>query len=1005
MPGNRQRLPHAIESATSAAAVGWSPQLRVTGWLILALVGAFAFWFFNYTDSNRSHTLELELQAIESPTGLSAMESMRAQLRSVPRTSRHRAGLGRPVVWLRVLIPAAPGSTVRTLHLTEKNVGLAEFMMFDETGTLVLRGRAGAHVDPENARRSFPGFAIEEPSYLAGKALELIVRYEPIGISSMRAELWRDDAFVAAQEKKQQRIILLIGALMFLSLYAVAAATAGRVTYFLVFGVWLLARCGFVVMESGYHYFAFGEAAGSLIGLQLRQLVYFAFPFATVMLVRTLFHHETRGTPAERFARRAHQLSGVMLACAFFLPFMVFQISLWIIALVTIAAIGWSLWYAMRQATDVTTWWFLAGVVIDVTGAVADLLYVMGIVQSTSPWLRAEQASLIAAVLTGMAVGMTLARERRRRLNTQADAIALLGRYEDVYRTVPIGLVSVGEDLRVERYNEGFARMFDLRDPVELDPTVADRAQTPALDASFPIELRQRISQELALHDECDFEHRLDNGQSTRWLRILARGKPGSYEASVSDVTEQREARERLAAAAQHDPLTGALNRLGLSNRIDEAIANDRDLGPAALCYVDLDRFKMLNDMFGHQAGDVVLIDVVARLRRALGDEAVISRLGGDEFVIMLAAADQSVQEGLAWKALAAITEHPYHLNDRSFSVTASIGVFRLIAGLPQAELIAGADRACQEAKRRGRNQVVMCMDPQALIQRRMKELSIVTRLHEEQTFAEFELFAQPIFALRKPAAYAGQIQLRHREDDGTLMSAEPLIRAAEQSGEMTRIDRWVLRRTLEWLSENAVAARQFDFISVHLSGTSLNDEFFKTFVIALLQKHASVADRVVVEMTEAVAMQDIFMMKRFVESVRSTGARLALNEFGSGYSNFSSIAEIPASFLKIDRGFVGALRGERSTAPIIRTMQTLAHELQMDCLADGIEDPETLEMLRSIGMDYGQGQMLGEAMPIETFAARAGVSSFTTDHPGGSPPGAGQSLDTHRPAFATDAD
>ncbi len=413
---------------------------------------------------------------------------------------------------------------------------------------------------------------------------------------------------------------------------------------------------------------------------------------------------------------------------------------------------------------------------------------------------------------------------------------------------------------------------------------------------------------------------------------------------------------------------------------METILEEGEDLEHVAMCYVDLDRFKMLNDMFGHHAGDAVLIDVIKRFRNVLGSDVILSRLGGDEFVIVLPPADQSVQEGLAWKALEAITEEPFRFDDKSFSVTASVGVFHLVSDLSQSELIAGADRSCQEAKRKGRNQVVMCADSSALVQKRMSELSLVARLHDDRTFDEFELVAQPIVALNSSVRTGCEILLRHRGPSGELLPAGPLITAAEQNGEMACIDRWVVRRSLEWLSRHSSEVSDLSFVSINLSGSSLNDEFFKTFVIALLQKHRSVADRIVLEVTESVAMQDIFMMMKFIESVRQTGARIALDDFGSGYSNFASLTDVQASFLKIDGRFVNSLRQKGSAKTIIRTIGLLAHELRMECIAEWVEDTETLDLLRSIGIDYGQGHVLAKPVRMNELLDSIRNKTIVTD-------------------------
>lgn len=960
---------------------GYAWLMRGTGWILFLLVAGFAIWFFSYTNSDRSVISALDVQSLNDEAQFADSDSIKPQLRAAPMIDQHRTGLDSPSVWMRVMVPPAKGEVDRTIHMAEKNIGLANFVVYDSAGSEVLRGQAGAAQETANAYRSFPGFAIALPPSLAEEELEIIFRFEPIGITKIRADIWRTSDFEESQAKAQQRTILLIGALVFLALYALAAANSGRVEHFLVFGIWLLARCGFVMMESGFNYFAFGELAGSELGLMLRQFVYLTLPFATLMLIRTLFRDEIRGSMLDGFLRRMYWLSCVFLVVSGFVSFPVFQTMLWVIAALTAISVIWTVYHTVTRARDITTFWFLAGVFCDALGSVTAVLAAMGLMGDLFSWFQAEQVSLVAAVLTGMAVGTTISKERQRRIDSQETAIGVLAKYEDVYRTVPIGLVSIGHAGHIERYNEGFARMFGLEQASaneENGQTVMPSAEK--LDAVFPADLRARIRSELSEEIECDFEFKLTGHETVRWLRVLARGAPDSYEASATDVTEQRNLQERLAKAAEHDPLTGALNRLGLANRMESVLDSGDDLEHIALCYIDLDRFKMLNDMFGHNAGDAVLIDVIKRFRDVLGPEVLLSRLGGDEFVIVLPPADQSVQEGLAWKALEAITENPFRFDDKSFSVTASVGVFHLVPNLSQSEQIAGADRSCQEAKRKGRNQVVMCADSSALVQKRMSELSLVARLHDDRTFDEFELVAQPIVALTKTVRSGCEVLLRHRGPNGELLPAGPLIAAAEQNGEMASLDRWVVRRSLEWLSKHDEQVAELSFVSLNLSGSSLNDEFFKTFVIALLQKHSAIAGRIVLEVTESVAMQDIFMMVKFIESVRQTGARIALDDFGSGYSNFASLTDVQASFLKIDGRFVNSLRQKGSAKTIIRTIGLLAHELQMECIAEWVEDTETLDLLRSIGIDYGQGHVLAKPLRMNEFLLAVENKTVVTD-------------------------
>ncbi len=955
---------------------------HLAGWLLTAVVLAYATWFFGFATAHDGPIATLPVRILAADAPIDERATMIDRLRAQPARLANRTGLDRPTTWMMVEIPPAPPGAERTIQLSEKNVARGDAILLDRNQEPLLIAAFGIALEPSGSRRALPGYAIDLPAHrpgptgieepaLAGEPLPagrltLLVRIEPSGATqSLAAQLWDRREFGEAQSGSQQRLNTLTGALMLLAVYAITAALAGRVWYLLVFAFWLVARCGFVIGSAGFDYFSFGTAAGGAVGLGLRQLAMLSFPCAGALLVWTLMQDELRGTLARRLLHGVTVASCWATAAVAFLPVPGFQATLWVVSGLVILSILLVVLTGLRRPASTATPWYLAGLLLDAAAASNELLAATGVYVSPLPWFNLQQVSLLSAMLTGMAVGTSVARERTRRIESQEEAISALGKYEAVYRTVPIGLISFGASDRVERFNDGFARLFGLPRPETTSELAALQAR---LDQVFPIALRNRIRAELDDVGECDFPYRVGADAQGRWLRILARGSLKSFEASVTDITEHKNVERRLTHAAEHDALTGALNRRGLSRRITRLEESATDVTTLSLGYIDLDRFKLLNDLFGHPAGDTVLQDVVRRLQSALGEHVAIARLGGDEFALLFGADAGETHEALAWRALTAIAGQPFQIPPKSFAVTASVGLFRLVPGLSHEELIAGADRACRDAKRKGRNQVVVQNDSSALMKRHMAELAVLARLRDTRAFGDLELAVQPILALNDSSRLGGEILLRHRAADGTLQSPAGLIEAAEQRGEMTNIDRWVLQQSLEWLERNAARFRRLDFLSLNLSANSLNDEFFKTFVIAAMRKHHAVAPMVVVEINESVAMQDVFVMEKFISALRETGARIALDDFGSGHSNFASLSDVGASYLKIDGQFVRSLTGQGSGNAIIRTITVLAHELGMECIAEWVEDAETLALLKKLGADYGQGHALSPPMPLAEF-------------------------------------
>lgn len=940
----------------------------LASWAFLLLAIGALLLFLDGAPPARTGGQPVSFRALALDAPVADAAEVSARLAAAAPVQSVSTGLDNRPLWIRATFVAPPADGAAVLHVPTGGIAQADFVVRDATGQPLIEGSGGRYANHAGAQRAYPGFAIALP-WTATGSYEIVMRVEPVTVTPVHLRLWGRDAFDAWQLAVIQRSVVVIGALLFLAIYAFTAAIASRRPEFSLLGAWLLARCGMVLMDSGFGASGFKTVEPMFAGAAIEHWLTVSMPLTTLLLARVMLARTIALSRLQPLVTPLLYGLAVLFCAATVLPVGAFQVSYWTLSGLLLVLLLGLVDSARRHRLEAAGRWFAAGALCDGAGAIFALLQNLGVASPASTnWLAADQISLAAAVLAGIAVGQRLNSERDQRLRVETRALELLDKYQAVYRTVPIALVSVQNGDRVVRYNDGFARLFGLAPGGDgTGPATGE----PLLDLpQFPSALRTRIRAELSETPECDFEFGFERDGRTHWLRVMARGDAQAYEASLTDITGQKAVEQHLARVAEHDPLTGALNRLGLSRHLQRLLDGQPEeiVRHTAICYADLDRFKMLNDLFGHNAGDAVLCEVVNRLRNCLGPANAVARLGGDEFVMVLGAADQSVHEGLAWRALAAITGQPFQFDGKSFTVTASIGVFRLLPGLPQADLIASADRSCQDAKRRGRNQVVICEDSSALMRQQHWEQSLVARLNDPRTFDEFELVAQPIVGLHALGHFGCELLLRHRGENDALTPAASLIAAAETHGEMAALDRWVLNRALQWLEANRARLGRLDFVSVNLSGTSLNDEFFKAFALAMLTRHQDVAPFLVLEITEAVATQDIFMTRQFAMAAHKIGARVALDDFGSGYSNFSSLATMPASFLKIDGRFVRSLREDGNGLSIVRTISLLAHELQMACIAEWVEDLETLRMLRAVGIDHAQGHVVAAPVRLDVL-------------------------------------
>jgi diguanylate cyclase (GGDEF)-like protein len=447
----------------------------------------------------------------------------------------------------------------------------------------------------------------------------------------------------------------------------------------------------------------------------------------------------------------------------------------------------------------------------------------------------------------------------------------------------------------------------------------------------------------------------------------------------------EREARERaqteLRFLADHDALTGVLNRRGLAQRIAEEVARLPAGRSLALAYLDLDRFKLINDLFGHVAGDDVLRQVCRRVEGLIGANHAVGRIGGDEFVLLFPGAPMRDAAEACRAIVDALGSHPYQTGDKAFQVKGSIGLVGVPGGTAVSEAISMADQACRAAKSGHHDGLVVYERDAPAFREREQELRLVKLLGAGTAPAGLFLAMQPIMSLRAAGASLDfEVLVRMAEADGSVVPGGRIIAAAENNGRAAVIDRWVLASTLEWLDRHHAALLRTHFVCMNLSGASINDERFVREAFALLAGHPRAARLLCVEITESVALHDLANTRRFIDRLRGLGARVALDDFGAGYTSFSYLKDLPADALKIDGQFVRDLHAHPANLAIIEAIAELARNLGMQTIAEWAEDLATLEALHQTGIDYVQGYVVARPQPPERILAAASAAAFIED-------------------------
>ena len=451
------------------------------------------------------------------------------------------------------------------------------------------------------------------------------------------------------------------------------------------------------------------------------------------------------------------------------------------------------------------------------------------------------------------------------------------------------------------------------------------------------------------------------------------RGDDGSVLGSVvvfRDVSRERKLAQEMAYQARHDALTGLLNRRAFEKCLEHLLcAPGRDGQQHALLYIDLDQFKIVNDLCGHEAGDLLLRQLCALLRNESRHGDALARLGGDEFGMLLPHCPLPEAEKVANKLLQTINGFHFLWKERTFRVGASIGLVPIDDESDGASrILSAADSACYSAKDKGRNRVQIYRADNAELSDRRSQMQWVTRLRRALEEDLFVLYSQPIVPIRGVGA-AGphhEVLLRLRGSDGAIVPPGAFLPAAERFGLMPEIDRWVVGHTLRWLARNVGRLGAAANYSINLSGQSLSDAKFLEFVVDELERSGVDPARVSFEITETVAVTAGPSALHLMNTLRQLGCRFLLDDFGSGWSSFAYLKNLPVDFLKIDGSLVRDIANDALDEAMVRAINEIGHVLGIATIAEFVESEDVLAHLSALGVDYAQGYGVGPPAPID---------------------------------------
>jgi len=474
-------------------------------------------------------------------------------------------------------------------------------------------------------------------------------------------------------------------------------------------------------------------------------------------------------------------------------------------------------------------------------------------------------------------------------------------------------------------------------------------------------------------HWSGEFQNRKKNGE-LYWVRqniapIFDKSNAITHFVSIQeDVTEARRVNKQNAYHATHDMLTGLVNRYEFERRLDRVIETAKQgESTHAMCFVDLDQFKIINDTCGHIAGDALLRYLAAVLREKLRVRDTLARIGGDEFALLMEHCNSEQALRVAESVHQIIDQFVFSWEGHNFTIGSSIGLTRIDQHTADAvEVLKRADSACYMAKEQGRNRIHVYREDDESLAHREGEMQWVNVLKRALEKDNFVLYAQVIEATNGSGSETSyEILVRLAAEDGSLVPPGSFLPAAERYDLSASLDRWVIEHTLEWLEANLASLGHVHHFAINLSGQSLGDELFLSYLQNRLRETSIPAGIICFEITETAAIANLSTANKFIKTMRDYGCRFSLDDFGSGLSSFAYLKNLPVDYLKIDGMFVKDIIDDAIDEAMVKSINDIGQVMKMATVAEFVENDAIRERLKEIGVDFVQGYGVGMPVPL----------------------------------------
>lgn len=784
--------------------------------------------------------------------------------------------------------------------------------------------------------------------------------------------LWNKEVFVS--EKLSGNVIegLLIGALLLLMAINFLSYAALKEKVYLYFGIFV---AGFTLLAAILNGAAFKYLWPS--SPEVNQSAVYVCA-GIVLVFASLFSKETQKSAKHALVDKFQLLAVLVSTAVIFLPLLSptqYHLPTLVAATLLVVLIGatsayWRLSKKGPQSLSHALIWTI--ILLGGSLLVISRYDILAGLHFTGK--EASFSVVIAAVILTFSIIKRIKLERTEKEQAQSRAADTLQQYFDIYQNAVEGLFTLSKEGRLISANPQLTDMMGYQNQAELRRAVNENGPGIILGdiesaKRFLEEVQQKgavISREVQGLKK-DGSH-IWGLMSMRLSNAIKEDEEDYIQGAVVDITEKHQAYQKLAYLASHDSLTGVLNRTEFEKKLYNALTDLKQTGaPSTMLYLDLERFKLINDSSGHMAGDSLLRQISDQLKSVLKDQGVLARLGGDEFAILLNGINGNEAFVIAYRIIETVKEFRFLWEEQIYTIGVSIGMKELsVDDSSLNQIFTSADAACYVAKEKGRNRIHIYSDEDIDVkhhQTQMEWISIINSALDNDKFILYYQLIVPTLHRNAPVHY--EILLRMRDDEHNIIPPDTFIPAAERYNLMTRIDRWVITSYFRWLSQNREHMKAMGQCSINLSGASIADPHFKDVVQELFVEFMIPHNKICFEITESIAIINLGATQDFIAQFKALGCKFSLDDFGTGFSSYGYLKNLEVNLIKIDGSFVKDIKVDQIDRAMVNSINEVAKAIGMDTVAEFVESDAILEELREIGVDYAQGYGIHRPSPL----------------------------------------